>query len=126
VIAPVTKATAVLARDVTLEPASLPDKGRAQTKEAVVMGEDVIFWLAPKKTLFGRKNKCIFLSEWWGSRVKGVLHEVRRRGEGERESLCGEDVDVNLGGERGNGAVLLFWKKKKMAPKNIFSFLARG
>ena len=32
------KATAVLARDVTLEPASLPDKGRAQTKDAVEMG----------------------------------------------------------------------------------------
>ncbi len=37
------KATAVLARDVALEPALLPDKGRAQTKEAVVMGEDMIY-----------------------------------------------------------------------------------
>ncbi len=32
VIAPVAKATAVLARDVALEPALLPDKGRTQTK----------------------------------------------------------------------------------------------
>jgi hypothetical protein len=38
VIAPVAKATAVLVRDVALEPALLPDKGRTQTKEAVVMG----------------------------------------------------------------------------------------
>ena len=45
------KATAVLARDVALEPALRPDKGRTQTKEAVVMGEaDLIFRLAPKKT----------------------------------------------------------------------------
>ncbi len=40
-IAPVAKATAVLARDMALEPALLPYKGRTQTKEAVVMGETV-------------------------------------------------------------------------------------
>jgi hypothetical protein len=38
VIAPVVKATAVLARDVALEPALLPGKGRMQTKEGVMMG----------------------------------------------------------------------------------------
>ncbi len=40
-VAPVAKATAVLAWDVALEPALLPDKGRAQTKEAVVMGSTI-------------------------------------------------------------------------------------
>jgi hypothetical protein len=40
VIAPVAKATAVLARDVALEPVLLPDKGE---------GADMIIWLAPTK-----------------------------------------------------------------------------
>jgi hypothetical protein len=59
---------------------------------------------------------------------KGFLYKVRRRGKGERESLCGEDMDANELGRGGVAvAVLLFWrKKKKMAPKNLFSFLARG
>ncbi len=38
VIAPVAKATAVLARDLAMVLALLYDKGRAQTKEAVVIG----------------------------------------------------------------------------------------
>jgi hypothetical protein len=59
VIAPVAKATAVLARDVALEPALLPDKGRAQTKEGVMMGKDMFFRLG-KKALFGRKNNAYF------------------------------------------------------------------
>jgi hypothetical protein len=65
VIAPVPKATAVLARDVALEPALLPGKGRAQTKEAVVMGEaDLIFRLAPKENkLWPKNNMMYFLSE---------------------------------------------------------------
>ena len=49
------KATAVLARDVALEPALLPDRGRTQTKDAVMMGKDMFFRLG-KKALFGRKN----------------------------------------------------------------------
>ena len=59
------KATAVLARDVALGKVKLPDKGRAQTKEAVVMGEaDLIFKLASTKTSCGRKNNIMyFLSE---------------------------------------------------------------
>ncbi len=57
------KATAVLARDVGLEPALLPDKGRAQTKDDVVMGEDMIFRLAPKKHDLAEKIIMHFLSE---------------------------------------------------------------
>ncbi len=53
------KATVVLVRDVGLEPALLPDKGRVQTKEAVMMGEEMIFRLG-KKALFGRKNNAFF------------------------------------------------------------------
>ncbi len=51
-IAPVVKATAVLARYVALDPALLPDKGRMQTKEAGVMGSTVgegNFRLSPTK-----------------------------------------------------------------------------
>jgi hypothetical protein len=39
VIAQVAKATAMLARDVALEPALLPGKGRTQTAQAGMMGE---------------------------------------------------------------------------------------
>ncbi len=69
VIAPVAKATAVLARDVALEPALRPDKGRTQTKQAVVMGEpDLIFRLAPKK-ICGRKNNAFFERGSGGDRL---------------------------------------------------------
>ena len=43
------KATAVLARDVALGKVKLQDKGRAQTKDAVVMGEAdliAILWVS--------------------------------------------------------------------------------
>ncbi len=49
------KATAVLARDVALEPSLLPGKGRAQTKEGVVMGSTVADMILRRKYEFAEK-----------------------------------------------------------------------
>jgi hypothetical protein len=49
------------------------------------------------------------------------------RDKGERESLCGEDVDVNLGrvGGLGGPFFFIFWKKKKKRAKKLL-FLVTG
>ncbi len=80
-IAPVAKATAVLARDVALEPAMLPGTGRAQTKEEVVMGETVgKGW---RRRNSAEKNKMHFFERGSGDRVfKGSFLRKRDKLEG--------------------------------------------